>query len=262
MTKQDLSNQEKQNNIVDLVIFMGQSNMAGRGNASECPNIPKGVGYEFRAISDPTKLYDIAEPFGVNENNPEGIYEPGMKTGSLVSSFILSYYQATQTPIVSVSASKGGSSINQWQPGGNFLEDTIARLNKTRSYLLANSYAIRKTFMVWCQGETDGDNNMSETEYKPKLKSMIDTMFHHGIEVCFIIRIGNHRDNPSQYDTIKRAQANFCNENEKVYLISTKFDQMAQLDLMKDPFHYYQPAYNMVGTEAGSNAAKYIMYMV
>ena len=28
-----------------------------------------GHGYEFRAISDPAKLYDVREPFGVNENN-------------------------------------------------------------------------------------------------------------------------------------------------------------------------------------------------
>ena len=73
---------------VDLVMFMGQSNMAGRGTASEAPVVPKGYGYEFRAISDPTKLYDIVEPFGVNENNANGNHQisvvhensPGLNT--------------------------------------------------------------------------------------------------------------------------------------------------------------------------------------
>lgn len=46
---------------VDLVIFMGQSNMAGRGASAEAPLVPKGYGYEFRAVSDPSKLYDINE---------------------------------------------------------------------------------------------------------------------------------------------------------------------------------------------------------
>lgn len=54
---------------VDLIMFMGQSNMAGRGTAEEAPLVPEGVAYEFRAISDPARLYPLAEPFGVRENN-------------------------------------------------------------------------------------------------------------------------------------------------------------------------------------------------
>ena len=54
---------------IDLFMFMGQSNMAGRGISSqEWPETPPvlmpGAGYEFRAISDPTRLYPIVEPFG------------------------------------------------------------------------------------------------------------------------------------------------------------------------------------------------------
>ena len=52
---------------VDLVMFMGQSNMAGRGVASESIVVGEGHGYEYRAISDPTKLYPVVEPFGVSE---------------------------------------------------------------------------------------------------------------------------------------------------------------------------------------------------
>ena len=55
--------------IVDLVMFMGQSNMSGTGgNAAYAPEVKEGHGYEFRAISDPTRLYPIKEPFGINEN--------------------------------------------------------------------------------------------------------------------------------------------------------------------------------------------------
>ncbi len=75
-------------------------NMAGRGIA--CTQFPEGAtdlisgaGAEFRAISDPTRLYPIAEPFGALENNPTGIFEPGMKTGSLVASFVNTYFQNT-----------------------------------------------------------------------------------------------------------------------------------------------------------------------
>ena len=70
----------------DLFLFAGQSNMAGRGIACTqfpegAPDLISGAGAEFRAISDPTRLYPIEEPFGALENNPTGIFEPGMKTG-------------------------------------------------------------------------------------------------------------------------------------------------------------------------------------
>lgn len=254
-----LNNKDFQNTTVDLVMFMGQSNMAGRGTASEAPAVPKGYGYEFRAISDPTKLYDIVEPFGVNENNISGINEPGKKTGSLVSAFTIAYYNDVKVPIVGVSASKGGSSIKSWQPDGNYLNDSIDRFKKAETYLLNNGYKIRKRFMVWCQGESDGDKDMSETEYKRKLQNMLEAMFAIGIEKCFLIRIGNHRDLPTKYSSIIKAQTDFCEGSEKVILVSTKFAEMASSGLMKDYFHYKQEAYNIVGTEAGKNAASYIL---
>lgn len=51
----------------DLFLFAGQSNMAGRGIACTqfpegAPDLISGAGAEFRAISDPTRLYPIAEP--------------------------------------------------------------------------------------------------------------------------------------------------------------------------------------------------------
>jgi len=244
--------------IVDLAIFMGQSNMAGRGVASEAPLVPKGYGYEFRAVSDPTKLYDIVEPFGLNENNILGIYEPNMKTGSLVSSFVIAYYNLSKIPIVGVSASKGGSSINEWQPKETYINDAITRLKDAQVYLVNKGYKIRRKFMVWCQGETDGDNNMPYIEYKQKLQIMMNTMFESGIEKCFLICIGNHRDVPMKYSSIIKAQMDLCKAHEKAILVSTKFAEMTSKGLMKDAFHYKQHAYNEVGTEAGTNTALYI----
>lgn len=71
--------------MVDLMLFMGQSNMAGRGDASLAPVVEEGTGYEYCAVSGPETLKPVKEPFGVFENNPDGVYEPGMKTGSMVS---------------------------------------------------------------------------------------------------------------------------------------------------------------------------------
>lgn len=246
---------ELQTTTVDLAIFMGQSNMAGRGVASEAPHVPKGYGYEFRAVSNPTKLYDIVEPFGLNENNILGINEPNMKTGSLVSAFVIAYYDAGKMPIVGVSASKGGSSINEWQPEENYFKDAVKRFKSAQTFLCNNGYEIRKKFMVWCQGETDGDNNMQYIEYKRKLQIMMEAMFDNGIEKSFVICIGNHRDKQEQYREIIKAQKDFCKTYENVIMVSDKFIEMAKRGLMKDAFHYKQAAYNEVGTDAGKNAS-------
>lgn len=98
---------------VDLFMFMGQSNMAGRGivtpeHPEPAPEPLPNAGYEYRAVSDPGKLVPISEPFGRAENRRGGIDDGDMKTGSMVTAFVNAYYTRTGVPVVGVSASKGG----------------------------------------------------------------------------------------------------------------------------------------------------------
>lgn len=58
---------------VDLVLFMWQSNMAGRGSAVRATVCTNGHAYEFRAVSDPTRLYPVKEPFGSSEDDSSNI---------------------------------------------------------------------------------------------------------------------------------------------------------------------------------------------
>lgn len=244
--------------IVDLVMFMGQSNMAGKGVASKSPIVPVGHGFEFKAISDPTQLYNVTEPFGVNENNSTSGVTDTSKTGSMVSSFMIGYYDVTGVPIVGVSCAKSGTSINWWKPGGKPLNDAINRHSIAKQWLTDNGYTIRRDFMVWCQGETDGDNAMPSSEYITKIKSMIEEMCNNGIEMCYIVRIGNHRDNPTLYDNIINAQTELCKTYNKAVLVSTKFDSMATEGLMSDLFHYTQEGYNITGLDAGKNTGFHV----
>ena len=63
--KAEEDSRDPQVQTVDLMIFAGQSNMAGNGDASQAPDVPAGHGYEFRAVTDPTRLYPVEEPFGI-----------------------------------------------------------------------------------------------------------------------------------------------------------------------------------------------------
>lgn len=250
----------------DLIMFMGQSNMAGRGVS--CKKWPQpaakcrqDAGYEFRAISDPTKIYYIEEPFGVNENNPNGINEPGMKTGSLVSAFVNSYYETSGVPVIAVSASKGGSKIASWQGNKDYLADAIERFEKAEEYCKANDMAIRHRFMVWCQGESDGDAGTSAEAYRKMFLNMLDKMLAVGIEKCFIIIVGEYNGaGDIDYSLIRDVQISLTENNTNVIAVSNDFCKMKERGLMKDAFHYYQQAYNEVGSISGEKAGLYVKY--
>mgnify|MGYP000004244421 FL=1 len=243
--------------IIDLAVFMGQSNMAGRGNAKEAPIVKKGMGYEYRAITEPDKLVTLQEPFGEKENNPEGVNEPGMKTGSMVSAFVNACVQWTGVPIVGVSCAKGGSAIAEWMPGTAYYEDALQRVEKCRDWLEKNEYHVRHSYMVWCQGCTDGDLKTPKDIYEKQTEKMLESFLKDaGLEECFLIQIGNHRDAPELYLPMQQAQEEIAAADSNIVMVSKTFRTFAEKGLMKDQFHYLQEGYNIVGREAGENVGK------
>lgn len=248
----------------DLFLFLGQSNMAGRGITSQqwpeaAPSLTPGAGYEYRAVSDPECLHTVKEPFGTAENDINGIYEPGMKTGSMVTAFINAYYTKTGVPVIGVSASKGGSAIGEWQGKHDYLSDAIARFDHTVNYLKEQNITVRHCYMLWCQGETDGDLGTSPDDYKAGFKNMFTLLRAKGIETCFLITIGEYNgERGFDYSRIRQAQLELAEELPHVELVCDDFHTMRRRGLMKDEFHYYQKAYNEVGTAAGYAAGEFV----
>ena len=243
---------------VDLVMFMGQSNMAGRGVASQSVVVTEGHGYEFRAISDPTQLYPVIEPFGVNENNPTSGISEKTKTGSLVSAFIEEYYKYRKIPIVGVSCSVGGTATSFWAPDKKPLNDAIERHKVAKTWLEENGYIIEHDYMVWLQGENDAVNELTPAQYANNLTAIIEEMIlETNIEFCAIIRIGNAKNSPTLADRIIQAQTNLCKTYDKAVMVSTMLAGCTGNE-MKDNWHFIQPTYNKVGADAGKHTAFYV----
>ncbi len=244
---------------IHLIMFMGQSNMAGRGTAEQAPAVPDGTGYEYRAVTAPDCLFPLTEPFGKDENNIAGVYEPGMKTGSMVSAFVNAYVEETKVPVVGVSCSKGGSAIAEWLPGTPYYRDAVCRMKRCEAFLKKQGIPIVHRFMVWCQGCTDGDLHTNPEVYRLQTADMIQAFQKEcGIENCFLIQIGNHRDDPNRYLPIQEAQLRLAEQEPDIIMVSRQFAEFAERGLMKDEFHYCQEGYNLVGTEAGRNAGRYV----
>lgn len=241
---------------IDLLFFMGQSNMAGRGDASLAPAVTPGMGYEYRAVTTPDRLCPLAEPFGREENDPAGVNEPGMKTGSLVAACVNACTAVTGVPIVGVSCAKGGSSIAEWQPGTPYYQDALRRAKRTWDFLQNHGYTVRHAGMVWCQGCTDGDLHTPVPVYKSRTTNTLHSfMTQANLDICFLIQIGNQRDDPTLYRPIQQAQEELAAADDRILMVSRQFKTFAAKGLMKDHFHYLQPAYNAVGTEAGQTIA-------
>lgn len=245
---------------VDLMLFIGQSNMAGRGNASDAVAVGEGHAYEFRAVSDPTRLYPVTEPFGVGENNAQSGVTENKKTGSLVSAFCESYYAATNTPIVAVSCSKGGTGINFWDTNRPAFDDACDRLAKAKEFLGAS---VRNTYLVWMQGETDGDNCVTAERYTKTLDKIFKAFRDvAGVKQSFVIPIGEFNgasaDTKAYYDVIRSAQKAYCEGSELATVVSVKAEGLSEYGFMVDNFHYNQAGYNIMGADAGANAAYYV----
>ena len=250
-------------NTVDLIIFMGQSNMAGRGivdaaHPQPAPRLTRGAGYEYRAVSDPENLHVLREPFGLQEDRPGGIDDLRMKTGSLATAFVNTWFAQTGVPVVGVSASKGGSRIEEWLPGSRYLTDAIERLRAARGYLAGRGWTVRRCLVLWCQGESDGDAGTPRIVYQKRFEQMFSALQRAGVEDCLLIQIGcyNGGDPNIDYAPIRQAQQELCRKLAHVHLVSGAFAGMKARGLMKDAFHYYQQAYNEVGAEAACNAVR------
>lgn len=249
--------------VVDLFIFMGQSNMSGRGVAAEAPKVPEGWGFEYKAISDPGKLLHMVEPFGLDEDNAASGVDDSNGTngtkrkGSSVSALTIAYYEKTGVPVVGVSCSKGGSSTTFWMPGTKPLNDAIARQLEAEQWLADNGYTIRNNYMFWLQGESD--RSMAPETYKSNLIAIVKEMIEKtGVTNCMMLRVGQQDTaTATTKNPIIEAQTELCQSYTEFVMASTLTAGFPDDGLMQDTWHYTQEGYDILGTDAGKNVAFY-----
>lgn len=245
--------------VIDLIFFMGQSNMSGAGGDKElAPPVTEGHGYEFRAISDPTRLYNIEEPFGKNESFIGGICDiPGAKKGSIVSCFANEYYALTGVPIVGVSASQGATTTEIWQSAG-FQIDMQQRYDITVNWLNDNGYYIRNRYVVWFQGESDAANHVQPEIYNTNMDNIIRPLFIKGLNKVFIITPGRTLSIKNYFDDIINHQLDMCRESG-YYALGTNILSDVSAEYMVDEWHYNQLVLNIIGIETAKSVACYTL---
>ena len=246
---------------VDIIVFAGQSNMAGAGGWSSGAPVPtKGTAYEFNLVSeDNRKLVPLQEPFGNGTNKSHivnGKFVSG--NGTLSSAFAIAYYKQTKVPIVGIPAAWGGTSSRQWLKDG-LLSATLKRMKKAKKYLKQNKIKIRHIYVVWYQGESDGQYAVTAESYIKNMKKIWKKFKKSGAEKIFMIKIAQQVDMLGQNDTIQGAQEKLCKTN-KNFIMATKAPASMHENFFKwysDVVHINQKGLNRIGKLAGKKAGKY-----
>ena len=248
-------NKVKHDEPVDLIFFMGQSNMAGYGgDAALAPKVEADAGEEYRVVSAPDRLYEISEPFGKREANPSGLKDDMSKwKGSLVSSFINSYYDATHHKVIAVSISCGGMAMDLWL-GDHILNDCKERVAQSFAYLTDHGYSINRSMIVWLQGESDAMRQVEPSLYRGQFDSFMSQLLALGIDKVCIITPGRTHSDPESYKSIIDLQKKMCEENDN-YILATDLLNSFDVSLMSDEYHYGQEALNQIGVFAAKGIA-------
>lgn len=246
---------------VDLIFFMGQSNMCGYGgNAVEAPLVTEEAGMEFRVISDPSRLYPIREPFGFYENNKDGLRDDttvGRKKGSLASAFINKYHEVTGNKVVAVSCSVGGMAMDLWLIDG-FWNDAVGRVTNSITWLDNNNYNVEHIYVVWYQGESDMMRQVPVSEYSANFEKFMNSLIDSGVQHIFLIvpkRTGEVGDAICDY------QEKMCEENENYSIGSLLPSEFQDISYTADTIHFTQDVLNKIGDDAGNSAGQYTMHM-
>lgn len=239
---------EPEKKPVDLIMFMGSSNMSGLGGDKNlAPVVSEVIGHEYRVNSNPDKLFPIMEPFGAKEDDD-------IKNGSLVSAFVNKYNEECGHNVVAVSNSKDNTSITYWTDA-SVMEDSKNRFTKAITWLNDNGYEVERKYIVWLQGENDFQ--MNPDDYSKNLIKVMNNLIDAGAEQMFIITPGRVFDNPHAFDLMVQTQQMICEVDSSFTLASSKLYTLDPATSMIDALNYNQDALNQTGEEAGFIAGSY-----
>ncbi len=269
----------KKKKVIDVLVFAGQSNMMGHGDASAAPKVKKKVGVSYLPISKPKKISDLTEPFGRDENDQyvSNVYDgENYATGSMVSAFAKAYNKESGRTVLAVPCAMPGTGSYIWAEQKH--KAISQRTTKAIKVAKKAGYKIGHVYLVWMQGESDAlamqrnedgtcDSDMSADMHIKNVRTMYrKAKKKAGFEKCFIIKIpsyyGDTKDPYGEkwshyFKVIQDAQDTLCEDYDDFVMAYSKTPKLGKASMQSDGMHMTQAALNKVGKGAGKFAGKY-----
>lgn len=246
---------------VDLMLAMGQSNMRGKGLASQGVAAATRAGYWY---ADDNSFPVAKDP----------VY--GADTGSALPAFANEWQARTGRTAVFVQRAIGGSALipsadsgnGNWnKTGGTLYATAISGVAAARQALSTYSvFGTNRTFMLWAQGERDaqaldsGNGGVTEATYTAALNTLIADLraeLAGGLTHSFIFELGTHSEGlgEASWAIIRAAQGTVAAADPAVSMVFTNAKNFAAQGKMSDTLHYNQTGYNEMGTQGAIAAA-------
>ena len=145
--------------LLDSVLMLGQSNMAGRGDLGQVKPIRNPMCYMLRM----GRWQPMCEPVNPDRAIFEGRFRSGV---SLAASFADDYAKQFHRPVGLIPCADGGTNISQWQPGELNYDHAVmqTKLAMRTSRLAA---------VLWHQGESDCQLDEDVAAYKQRFIRMV-----------------------------------------------------------------------------------------
>ncbi len=153
---------EKTGFLLDSVLMLGQSNMAGRGDFGQVKPIRNPMCYMLRM----GRWQPMCEPVNPDRAIFDGKYRSGI---SLAASFADEYAKNLQRPVGLIPCADGGTTISQWLPGELDYDHALmqAKLAMRTS---------RLTAILWHQGESDCIRQEDVAAYRGRFHQVITSL--------------------------------------------------------------------------------------
>ncbi len=257
------------NDLNQLFAFVGQSNMAGQGEASEAPAPLPGTAFEYHIQSD--SIIPLAAPtgewWGLPSNNNHKL--SAASTGSLLPAFAKNFNFWTGKKITAIHAARGGAGwfyefadFGNWQPGGQTMTAALHKIDAgiSRSGLPLSG-------VVFLGGETDivtnFGNNFVEADFKEGMREVMRTFRQKYNAPLYFILPGWTTGSPEQFKDPATLEARrFMLEvyNEPEFASYTRVIHTTAINIRnlmsEDGIHYTQAGYNSIGNLAAENLAQ------
>lgn len=148
------------NSSILSFLMIGQSNMAGRGNLGEVPEIVNPDCYMLRM----GRWQRMQEPINVDRPLRDIPYTPGV---GLAASFADTLSHKLESKIGLIPCADGGTKISQWMPGEVLFDHAVAQC-----WLAMRTSTLGG--IIWHQGESDSGTD--KDVYKANLVTMLTAL--------------------------------------------------------------------------------------
>ncbi|WP_425917798.1 sialate O-acetylesterase [Acinetobacter sp. TSRC1-2] len=242
-----------------LCLIAGQSNASYYGGDDAlAPNLPNGVCYVWDNTYNTVR--EINDGSAASKTCKQ-TYGPAIA---------LEFYKKTGMGLIIVNSAVGSTAqtaeadngAGNWSPTGTLRQTAIDRFNACRAYLDSISTCFQNGFIVWTQGERDGQEiqlgTITKTQYKTGLSEMIDFFKTNlGLKIPFILTATAYYtstgDNVGS-KSVRSAQYEIAHDKAGSFMGFTGAVKFPSRNLLADGVHYNQAGKNILGTAVGKIA--------